>query len=125
MKLETAGLILLSVSLSACAQIAFKSGMVSPATQKVLSQGVSPRLVWTLASDMRIVGGFLLYGSSAALWLWVLARTELSLAYPFVSIGFVITMLVGAFAFGEALTPAKLAGTALVCCGVALLASAR
>jgi multidrug transporter EmrE-like cation transporter len=125
MKLTTMGLILLSVLLSASAQIAFKSGMVAASTQSALADGLSPRLAWALASDLRIVGGFVLYAASAGLWLWVLARTELSVAYPFVSVGFVITMLAGAFAFGESLTFAKLAGTALVCCGVALLASAR
>jgi multidrug transporter EmrE-like cation transporter len=124
-KSQTVALIVLSVCLSALAQISFKSGMSSPAAQSALARALSPRTILLLAANTRIILGFALYVASAALWLWVLARTELSLAYPFVSIGFVITMLGGALLFGEAITVARLAGTALVCCGVALLAVSR
>lgn len=115
-------LILVSVTLSACAQVLFKWG-VSPAP----GQGATgdPSLLGTaLATLLRpgIVGGLALYGIGTLLWLGALARTELSQAYPFVGLGFVLTAALGHWLFGEAFGPSRLAGTALVITGVFLIA---
>jgi multidrug transporter EmrE-like cation transporter len=122
MPIRLVSLIVLSVCLSALAQICFKSGMSSTTVHAALAKGVFAESILAVGFNAHVLVGFGLYAFSAILWLWVLARTQLSLAYPFVSLGFVLTMLAGAWLFGESLTVAKIAGTALVCCGVALLA---
>jgi multidrug transporter EmrE-like cation transporter len=69
-----------------------------------------------------VVVGFVLYGASACVWLLVLARVNLSVAYPFVGLGFIATMLLGAFFLGEPLTVWRVIGTLLIALGVVLVA---
>jgi multidrug transporter EmrE-like cation transporter len=52
----------------------------------------------------------------------VLARTELSQAYPFVGLGIVLTSLFGYLLFNDTLSPTRLMGTAVVMAGVILVA---
>ena len=54
-------------------------------------------------------------------WLFVLSQTELSIAYPFVALGFIMTLFLGVFLLGESLTFAKVIGTLLVVAGVAIV----
>jgi multidrug transporter EmrE-like cation transporter len=53
-------------------------------------------------------------------WMAALTRFQLSYAYPFVSITFAVVLLLSAAVFGEAITPAKAAGVALIILGVAV-----
>lgn len=66
--------------------------------------------------------GLLLYGGSAVLWLWVLSRLDVSLAYPLVSLGFVVTFALGVWWLGEPFSWTRLAGCTLIVAGVAVLA---
>jgi multidrug transporter EmrE-like cation transporter len=56
-------------------------------------------------------------------WLFVLARVDVSVAYAFVALGFFLTMTLGVLLLGEALTLAKVAGILLVVFGVWLVAA--
>ncbi len=70
-------------------------------------------------------GGLFLYGLSAVVWLFVLARLDVSVAYPFVALGFLVTMALGCLLFGEAFTVRKVLGTLIVMLGVYLVAAVR
>ena len=69
--------------------------------------------------------GTVVYGLGVALGIWLVGRYAVSVAYPIV-VGLSLVMLaaVSAFALGEMLTPLKLAGTALIVIGVAVLTRA-
>jgi len=77
-----------------------------------------------IATNPYIVLGFALYGLGAVLWLSVLAKIDVGEAYPFMGLGFVVTMAFGILIFGEAFSLARAAGTLLVVAGVALVAAA-
>ncbi|UUX96842.1 multidrug efflux SMR transporter [Aquabacterium sp. J223] len=68
-----------------------------------------------------VVGGLVLYFASALVWLAVLTRVPLSAAYPFVGLGFVLTLLFGWLVLGESPSVARLAGTLLIVAGVVLV----
>ena len=113
----TLALILVSVTLSACAQVLFKFG-VAPVPV------VNPSLIGGVISTLLrpgIMGGLALYGIGTLVWLRALAQTELSQAYPFVGLGFVMTAALGYLVFDEALGPTRLIGIALVIAGVVLV----
>jgi len=120
MKLGLLALIVLSVAISALAQIALKSGMSSAPVQQTL--GGSP---WeTLGAALvtpAVLAGLALYGAGALLWLYVLARVQVSVAYPFVGLGFVLTALFAITILGEPVNALRLAGTVLVVAGVVLV----
>lgn len=68
------------------------------------------------------MGGLALYFASAAVWLFVLAKVEVSFAYPFVGLGFILTMLLAYIINGEALSVAKIIGTLCIAIGIAFIA---
>jgi drug/metabolite transporter (DMT)-like permease len=115
-------LILLSVSLSGFAQVAFKLGVSSTATRAAMADGSIPSLLLTFAQSPAIIAGLAMYGIGTLIWLNVLSRMDLSQAYPFVGLSFLITALLGYFLFHEPFHPGRLAGTALVIAGVILVA---
>jgi multidrug transporter EmrE-like cation transporter len=65
--------------------------------------------------------GLSLYAMGAVLWLGVLAKIEVSIAYPFVGLGFILTLLFGVFLLGEAFSLIRLIGTILVVLGIVLV----
>lgn len=108
------------VLMSSAAQVVMKLGMnagAPPAGAPVLAtyaHALSSPLVWA---------GLGLYGLSAGLWIWVLSRLDVSLAYPLVSLGFVFTLAVGVQWLGEPFSWQRLAGCGLIVAGVMLLAA--
>jgi multidrug transporter EmrE-like cation transporter len=61
---------------------------------------------------------------SVALWLLVLSRVEVGLAYPMLSIGYVVNAVAAWWLFGEELTATRIAGIVVICFGVWLLSRA-
>lgn len=116
------GLIAVSVVLSSLAQLALKAGMISPPVAGSLAGGFRWAAVASIAASPLVWLGLGAYFASAAVWLLVLARVEVSFAYPFVSLGFVLTMVLGWLVFNDTLTPARIAGTLLIAAGVVVLA---
>jgi multidrug transporter EmrE-like cation transporter len=121
MPLPILALIVLSISLSATAQVLFKLGMTSRAVQEALAGGSLTRAAFAVAQSAGVLGGLSLYGVGTILWLGVLSRTEISQAYPFVGLGFVLTAIVGYWLFGDAFGLLRIAGTALIISGIFLI----
>jgi multidrug transporter EmrE-like cation transporter len=109
-------LILLSVSLNAAAQIFMRWGML-----QVGEVSLAASLAAALPRMLR--NGFLWlamasYGVSIVTWMIVLSRVEVSFAYAFLSLGFVLVTVIGYFFFNEHVTPIRVLGIALICAGV-------
>lgn len=112
-------LILVSVSTNAIAQLllrwAAREGLVSP-------EGWSLATLFELLLRPGIIGGLACYALSVVVWVTVLSRAEVSFAYPFLGLGFVFVTFASAFLLGETISTQRLAGTALIALGVAVLA---
>jgi len=61
------------------------------------------------------------YGVSVVLWLGALSRLPVSVAYPMLSVGYVVNAVAAAVLFGETITAVKVAGIGLIGIGVILL----
>jgi multidrug transporter EmrE-like cation transporter len=114
-------LVLVSVLMSASAQVVLKAGMSSPAVAASLSPAGWHSVVVALTQPLVFVG-LLMYVGSAVLWLFVLARMDVSIAYPFVGLGMVATMLLAWWVHDEPLTLAKVIGTLMISAGVVVVA---
>ncbi len=68
-----------------------------------------------------VLGGFGLYIVSAALWIIILSRAELSWAFPMVSLSYVITALVAPVILHESFSYQRIIGTVIICAGVFLV----
>jgi drug/metabolite transporter (DMT)-like permease len=111
--------ILGTVCLSAVAQVALKVGTRSLSYSA--GKGL-PAVILSVASSPFIWLGLGIYGASVLAWLWVLSKTDVSVAYPFVGISFVLTAVMGAVLLQENVSPLRIAGTALVIFGCILIA---
>ena len=114
-------LILAGVLLNAAAQLLLKAG-----TNSIGPFGFTPdNLVPVgarLASSPFIAGGLACYAVSVVIWIMALSRVEVSLAYPLLSIGYVVNALAAWYLFGEALTAQRLIGIGTIIVGVFLVA---
>lgn len=72
-----------------------------------------------------IVLGFTLYGISSILWLDVLSRLDLSVAFPMVSLTYAFTMVTGAVFFDERVNLLRVTGVAIICLGVFLVGKSQ
>ena len=120
MRIAVLSLILASVTMSAVAQIALKYGMSSPIVQANLNAGLE-RIAPLIAANPFVWAGLTLYGVGALLWLGVLAQIDVSQAYPYVGLGFLLTMVFGVALLGESISAMRLVGTLLVVAGVVLV----
>ncbi len=62
--------------------------------------------------------------AGTASWLGVLFRMEVSKAFPFLSLGFVLVMLVSRFHLHESVGAVRWLGVALICAGIGLMSLA-
>lgn len=68
-------------------------------------------------------GALSLYGLSTILWVLALRQLQLSAAYPFMAIGFILVPLAAHYVFGEALGAKQLVGMGLIVIGIILSAT--
>ncbi len=113
-------LILLTVTLSACAQLALKLGVSKSQMTNAMQTGIVDSLIAAMTSPF-ILLGLIIYGLSVVMWLWVLSKVELSVAYPFVGISFLVTLAFGAFLLNENVTSIRIIGTLFIAVGCVLV----
>lgn len=118
MSLKGLILILLSVGLSALAQIAMKAGVSGASVSS--ASGLMGSYLAMLTSP-RVLLGLACYGLGALIWLRVLTMMDVSQAYPFVAVGFVLTMVLGFILLGETPHLTRLLGAGFILVGVWLV----
>jgi multidrug transporter EmrE-like cation transporter len=80
--------------------------------------------LWHLAVSMfnlKMISAVSCFVISMLMWIFVLRKMELSIAYPMVSLGYVFVMLLSFFFLQENLYLTKLLGTGLIVSGVIVL----
>ena len=107
----------LSIALSVAAQFSLKAGMSGETARAMLAQPLTMRSALSVLANHYVIGGFVLYGLGAVVWLVVLSKWDVSKAYPLVGLGFAATVALG-WMLGENVTAARAAGVALICAGV-------
>ena len=121
MNLLTFALILTGVILNACAQLLLKAGTNALGTITLNWQNWFGVFV-KVFSQPPIIAGLGCYGVSVIIWIISLSRTDVTVAYPMLSIGYVISAI-GAWLFlGELVSPQRMLALAVIIVGVILLA---
>lgn len=115
-------LLLGGVALNAAAQLLLKSATRASGVLVADNGAVSWHATTQLLGAPPLWVGLCCYGVSLVLWLGALSRVPVSIAYPMLSIGYIVNAFGAALLFGEALSGAKLAGIALIVLGVMILA---
>ena len=108
-------LILANVFLVVCGQTLIKQGM-----NKIGSFSSMPIfnfLIKAFTAPLVIIG-LILYVISAVVWVMVLSRVDLSVAYPMLSLGYILILFSSWFFLGETITVLRIVGVFLICLGV-------
>ena len=117
-------LILFGVFLNACAQLLLKAG-VNSVTAAIGTFDYSLANLWPvgvrLATQWPIIGGLACYVVSVVVWILGLSRVDVSVAYPLLSLGYVLNAAAAWWLFGEAMTPMRLVGIGIIIVGVVVL----
>jgi multidrug transporter EmrE-like cation transporter len=114
-------LVLFGVLLNAAAQLLLKAGTNAIGAFEFSAANVVP-IGWKVATQPYILGGLACYVVSVAVWILALSRVEVSVAYPMLSIGYVVNAVAAYVLFGEAVGPQRLVGIGVIIVGVYLVA---
>ena len=114
-------LILAGVLLNAAAQLLLKAGTNAVGHFEFSASNIVP-VGLRLALEPTILSGVACYVVSLVVWIMALSRVEVSIAYPMLSIGYVINAVAAWYLFGESLTALRLMGIGFIVVGVFLVA---
>lgn len=114
-------LILVDVALNVTGQLSLKYGM-NQLGNFSLSLSTLPPVFLKAATNLNVLFGLACYGLGFMVWLIVLAKAEVSYAYPLISLGYVFTAIMARLLFGEAVSATRMAGILVTCLGVFLIA---
>jgi drug/metabolite transporter (DMT)-like permease len=109
------------VVLNAAAQLLLKAGT------NVLGVITLTRANWTgelgrMSVEPHFLGGAACYGISLIVWIIGLSRVPVSVAYPMLSLGYVINAIAAHYLLGESVSVARWLGIGFIVLGVWLVA---
>ncbi|HWU84275.1 MAG TPA: 4-amino-4-deoxy-L-arabinose transferase, partial [Rhodocyclaceae bacterium] len=96
-------LILSGVLLNACAQLLLKAGTNAVGQFAFVTGNIVPIALRFLLQPY-FLGGLVCYVVSLVVWIMALSRVPVSIAYPMLSIGYVINAFIAHYWFGEPLS---------------------
>jgi len=114
-------LILTGVLLNAAAQLLLKAGTNAVGHFEFHLDNVLP-VGMKLAFEPHILGGMACYVISLVVWIMALSRVPVSIAYPMLSIGYVVNAVVAYYWLGEHVSLMRLVGIGIIVLGVFLVA---
>ncbi|MEX6506852.1 transporter [Jiella sp. M17.18] len=113
--------ILFTVFTNAAAQLMLKYGMTQ--LGPISFAGVNPLVkILSIVFSPFVFLGLCTFVISMASHLFVLSRVELSFAYPFLSLAYVVVAILAWYLFGEDLGGMRIAGIGLICLGTICIA---
>jgi drug/metabolite transporter (DMT)-like permease len=114
-------MILFTVTTNAAAQIMLKRGMMGMGNLDTASDGLLATVTRVLFNPFVLLG-LCTFVVSMASHLYVLSKVDLSFAYPFLSLAYVIVTAYAFFVFHEQVGVLRITGIALICLGTILIA---
>jgi multidrug transporter EmrE-like cation transporter len=114
-------LILTGVLLNAAAQLLLKAGTNAVGHFEFHVDNLVP-VGWKLATEPHILTGMMCYAISLVVWIMALSRVPVSIAYPMLSIGYVVNAVVAYLWLGEAVNATRMMGIGVIVLGVFIVA---
>lgn len=123
MNLISFALIFTGVMLNAAAQILMKTGTNSIGYFEFSIENILP-ISWKLATEWHIVVALFCYALSVIIWILALSRVPVSIAFPLLSMAYIVTAVAAWYLLGEALSLTKVAGIVVIILGVIIISRA-
>ena len=116
-------LIFTGVMLNAAAQILMKAGTNSIGYFEFNMANIVP-IGWKLVTEWHIVLALFCYALSVIIWILALSRVPVSIAFPLLSMAYIVTAVAAWYLLGEALSLTKVAGIVVIILGVIIISRA-
>ena len=121
MNFSTFGFIFTGICLNAVAQLLLKAGTnavgaIHLTAENWFATGIK------LATQVPILGGLSCYVLSVVVWIIGLSRVDVTIAYPLLSIGYIINAIGAWYFLGEAISLQRILAITIIIVGVAVLA---
>jgi len=123
MKLYYILAIFVSICLAVGGQFLLKRGMVDIGPFSINISTIIQQYARMLLNPF-VAAGIFSFAVSMLVWLYVLSRVELSIAYPFAALNYVLILAGSHFLFNEAVSPIKMIGVGVIVFGVYLISRA-
>jgi multidrug transporter EmrE-like cation transporter len=123
MNAMTFALVLAGVLLNAAAQLALKATVRDTGAIELSAAAALPTAM-RLSAEPWLWFGLTCYVISVVVWILALSRVDVSIAYPMLSLGYIVNALAAWAWLGEAMNPAKVVGIGIIILGVFVLARA-
>jgi drug/metabolite transporter (DMT)-like permease len=114
-------LILFNIIIGSIGQLILKMGMMQVGRIGVVEISRPLTTLGTVFSNPLILVALPLYGGALLIWLIVLSRLQLSFAYPFLALNYVLNALLAQAILGEHISLVRWMGIGLICSGVILI----
>lgn len=112
--------VLLSIGLATASQLIIRWKMAGHSLEHMDSISEKFYFAFTMLFDPYIIIALVLTLFSGLAWMIALTKLELSYAFPFTALGFVLILIFGALLFNESVTTHKLLGMTLIVGGILL-----
>ena len=120
MSAVSVALLMTGVFLNAAAQLLLKAGTNAVGHFEFSLDNLLP-VGMKIAFEPHIMGGMACYVISLVVWIMGLSRVPVSVAYPMLSVGYVLNAVAAWYLFGESLSAQKLVGIGFIVLGVVLV----
>ena len=114
-------LVIASSLLAVTGQICLKMGMERIGTLNLSGLASGVQTAVHVMTTPLVILGLACYAISAVVWLVVLSKLDLSLAYPLLALNFVLVPLLGWLLLGEQIPSLRWVGVAIIFVGVTVI----
>jgi multidrug transporter EmrE-like cation transporter len=115
------GLVMTGVLLNAVAQLALKASVNETGIIQLDMQSLAASAA-SLLSNLWLWVGLVCYAISVGVWLLALSRVDVSIAYPMLSVGYIVNAIAAWHLFNEPFSLGKVVGIGVIILGVYILA---
>ena len=111
-------IIIIGIIFAAFGQVSWKLGMNQAGQLAALNLAT----LSTVLLNPYVLLGFVMYALSTIFWLIALSKKELSFVYPFISLTYIIVLVLSSLVLKESMGVSKLVGTLIIIIGLIIIA---
>ncbi|MGH2752443.1 MAG: EamA family transporter [Actinomycetota bacterium] len=120
-RLFSLGMLVVSVIFAVAGQFTLKTAMNEIGRIGATEMAAAGDTIVRASREPRLWLGLVLFGISAAFWLVVLSRVDLSVAYPFVGLSYIFVVFFARLFLHEQVTALRWLGVVVVAVGIAII----
>lgn len=118
--MNAVAIIVIGVIFAAFGQVSWKLGINQAGQLATLT----PATLSVVLLNPYVLLGFVMYGLSTIFWLIALSKKDLSFVYPFISLTYVLVLVLSSLVLKESIGLNKIAGTIAIIIGLIIISRA-